>query len=54
MLARSGSGGTFFEVWDPQNEKLSPYGSYHMNSYCHAWSCTAAWFIREHQLGIKP
>lgn len=37
---------TFWEVFDPANQKLSPYHSHLMNSYCHAWSCTPAWFIR--------
>ena len=37
---------TFWEVWDPNDERLSPYGSHLVNSYCHAWSCTPAWFIR--------
>ncbi|WP_244279196.1 alpha-L-rhamnosidase-related protein [Flavobacterium saccharophilum] len=39
---------TFWEVYDPTNEKLSPYGFYPMNSYCHAWSCTATYFIRKY------
>lgn len=31
---------TFWEVYDPTNEELSPYNFYPVNSYCHAWSCT--------------
>ncbi len=37
---------TFWEVFDPAQEKLSPYGTHLINSYCHAWSCTPAVFIR--------
>ncbi len=38
---------TFWEVFDPNDLKLSPYGSYLINSYCHAWSCTPSLFIRQ-------
>ena len=37
---------TFFEVYDPADDRLSPYRSPLINSYCHAWSCTPAYFIR--------
>ncbi|MFC0215161.1 sugar hydrolase [Paenibacillus chartarius] len=37
---------TFFEVYQPEDELLSPYGSHLINSYCHAWSCTPTYFIR--------
>jgi len=37
---------TFWEVYDPQQPGLSPYGSVLMNSYCHAWSCTPAYLLR--------
>lgn len=37
---------TFWEVFDPQRDRLSPYGNHHLNSYCHAWSCTPSWFLR--------
>lgn len=37
---------TFWEVYDPADHRLSPYGSHHINSYCHAWSCTPTWFLR--------
>ncbi|MDD6210770.1 MAG: glycoside hydrolase [Bacteroidales bacterium] len=37
---------TFWEVWDPTDEKLSPYGDHIINSYCHAWSCTPVYFLR--------
>jgi len=38
---------TFWEVFDPSDQRLSPYGTHLMNSYCHAWSCTPAVFLRE-------
>jgi hypothetical protein len=37
---------TFWEVYDPSNALLSPYKSVSANSYCHAWSCTPAYFLR--------
>jgi len=37
---------TFWEVYNPSNPSLSPYNSLLVNSYCHAWSCTPAWFLR--------
>jgi alpha-L-rhamnosidase len=39
---------TFWEVYDPNNEFLSPYNFYPVNSYCHAWSCTPVYFIRRY------
>ncbi|MDX1939334.1 MAG: hypothetical protein SFU99_02215 [Saprospiraceae bacterium] len=39
---------TFWEVYDPENELLSPYEFYPVNSYCHAWSCTPVYFIRKY------
>jgi len=36
---------TFWEVYDPADEFLSPYGFFPINSYCHAWSCTPVYFI---------
>ncbi len=41
---------TFWEVYDPTNPLLSPYKSILVNSYCHAWSCTPAWFLRSGKL----
>lgn len=38
---------TFWEVFDPDNASLSPYGNPLINSYCHAWSCTPAWLLRQ-------
>jgi hypothetical protein len=37
---------TFWEVYDPANPLLSPYGDALINSYCHAWSCTPAYLLR--------
>jgi alpha-L-rhamnosidase len=39
---------TFWEVYDPKNDQLSPYQFHPMNSYCHAWSCTPVYFIRKY------
>lgn len=39
---------TFWELYNPQDKKLSPYGSNLINSYCHAWSCTPTYFIRKY------
>ncbi len=39
---------TFWEVYDPENDYTSPYKFYPVNSYCHAWSCTPAYFIRKY------
>ncbi|WP_080905686.1 family 78 glycoside hydrolase catalytic domain [Parabacteroides sp. Marseille-P3160] len=39
---------TFWEAYDPDNDIISPYNFYPMNSYCHAWSCTPVYFIRKH------
>lgn len=44
MLARGAT--TFWEVFDPAQPLLSPYNNHLINSYCHAWSCTPAYFIR--------
>jgi hypothetical protein len=38
---------TFWEVYDPANPALSPYGNVLLNSYCHAWSCTPAYLLRK-------
>ena len=39
---------TFWEAFDPENPSASPYGNAQVNSYCHAWSCTPAWLLREY------
>jgi len=38
---------TFWEVYDPEHPLSSPYGDIHINSYCHAWSCTPTYFLRK-------
>ncbi len=49
MLRRGAD--TFWEVFDPHDERRSPYGSHLHNSYCHAWSCTPTIFVRQ---GLLP
>ena len=39
---------TFWEVYDPENDFLSPYNSFLVNSACHAWSCTPVYFFRKY------
>lgn len=39
---------TFWEAYDPADDFLSPYHFVQMNSYCHAWSCTPVYFIRNY------
>lgn len=41
---------TFFELFNQQNPQESPYGNKAVNSYCHAWSCTPAYFMRKYFL----
>ena len=36
---------TFWELYNPDNPKESPYGSNMVNSYCHAWSCTPVYLL---------
>ena len=40
----------FREVFVPSDPTASPYGDNRVNSYCHAWSCTASYFIRRYGL----
>lgn len=37
---------TFWELYDPDDHNASPYGGAIVNSYCHAWSCGPAYFLR--------
>ncbi len=39
---------TFWELYDPANPAASPYGGTIVNSYCHAWSCAPAYFLRKY------
>ena len=38
---------TFWEAWDPDDPKASPYGGKVINSYCHAWSCSPVVLIKK-------
>lgn len=40
---------TFWELYNPQNPNESPYGGTIVNSYCHAWSCAPAYFLRKYR-----
>ncbi|OJJ46413.1 hypothetical protein ASPZODRAFT_132518 [Penicilliopsis zonata CBS 506.65] len=37
---------TFWECYDADDAKASPYGDARNNSFCHAWSCTPSYFLR--------
>ncbi|KAJ5389243.1 uncharacterized protein N7496_000311 [Penicillium cataractarum] len=37
---------TFWECFDAEDAKASPYGDVRNNSFCHAWSCTPTYFLR--------
>lgn len=39
---------TFWEAYDPDDDFISPYGFFPVNSYCHAWSCTPVYFIHKY------
>ncbi|MBR1414350.1 MAG: glycoside hydrolase [Prevotella sp.] len=39
---------TFWEAYDPQDDYLSPYSFFPVNSACHAWSCTPVYFIHKY------
>ncbi len=45
---------TFWEVYAPEDDFLSPYNSHLINSYCHAWSCTPTYLLRRDQAGKNP
>ena len=42
---------TFFEAYVSGDPSFSPYDDNKVNSMCHAWSCTATYFLRKY--GIK-
>ena len=46
-MARQGAD-TFWELYNPKNPMESPYGGTIVNSYCHAWSCAPAYFLRKY------
>ena len=39
---------TYYEIWDPEHPDSSPYGGKEVLSFCHAWSCTPVWLIRNY------
>ena len=39
---------TFWELYNPEKPEESPYGGTIVNSYCHAWSCGPAYFLRKY------
>ena len=39
---------TFFEAYVPGDPAFSPYDDNKVNSMCHAWSCTATYFLRKY------
>ncbi|MBQ7335522.1 MAG: hypothetical protein IJW92_03500 [Clostridia bacterium] len=39
---------TFWEVFVDGDPEVSPYGDPAMHSFCHAWSCSPAYFIRKY------
>ena len=43
---------TFYEVFVPGQPDVSPYGDKMINSMCHAWSCTPAYFIRKQNMDV--
>ncbi|UCH66286.1 MAG: hypothetical protein JSW63_03920 [Ignavibacterium sp.] len=43
-------GTTFWEVYKNDDYKFSPYENYLLNSYCHSWSCTPAYFFRKYKV----
>jgi len=44
-MVRAGAD-TFWECFDPEDSRKSPYGDCHNNSFCHAWSCTPSYLLR--------
>lgn len=48
MLERGAD--TFWEVYVENDPDFSPYNDRMVNSLCHAWSCTPAYFIRKYHL----
>ena len=46
-MVRKGAS-TFWEVYKSDDPKFSPYDNYLLNSFCHSWSCTPAYFFRKY------
>ncbi len=43
---------TFWEAYSPDNPRVAPYGDFHINSFCHAWSCTPSYLLRTYAAQI--
>ncbi len=39
---------TFWELYNPEDPGVSPYGGIIVHSFCHAWSCTPAYFLNKY------
>jgi hypothetical protein len=39
---------TFWEAYAPDNPRVAPYNDFHVNSFCHAWSCTPSYLLRKY------
>ncbi|ESQ87264.1 family 78 glycoside hydrolase catalytic domain [Asticcacaulis benevestitus] len=39
---------TFWEAYAPEQPRTAPYGDFHINSFCHAWSCTPSYLLRKY------
>jgi hypothetical protein len=39
---------TFWEAYAPDNPRIAPYNDFHVNSFCHAWSCTPSYLLRKY------
>ena len=39
---------TFWEAYAPDNPRIAPYNDFHINSFCHAWSCTPSYLLRQY------
>jgi alpha-L-rhamnosidase len=39
---------TFWEAYSPDEPRAAPYGDFHINSFCHAWSCTPSYLLRKY------
>ena len=46
-MAKEGAD-TFWELYNPDDPNESPYGGTIVLSYCHAWSCAPAYFLRKY------
>ena len=46
-MIRQGSD-TFWEIYNPEDPDMSPYGGLVVHSFCHAWSCTPSYFLRKY------